>query len=399
MPRVLFVHHRPQPSGAAQSLALLISGLSSDWEPHVLVPDGSAARLFESSGASVHRARVPAFTHTWDVQYHGLRWLVAAREAAWLPPHARALRQVIRMIRPAIVHPNDSVMLASGALAARSEIPVVWHLRSSLANDGRDSRSRAILRWLDRYGNAAIAIDTDVAGTFPLRLPVHVIPNPVRVTPGDPAHLDIPAGRLRVGYFGYLRRQKGWPEFLQALRLLADDGIDVHGVVVGGAIRPTSAFRGLHGRLLKALGVPDEEGDFTRMVQALALEDRVTQLPFTNDVGPVMRALDVVAFPNQGRGLGRPVLEAAAYGVPVIASGSRTGDGVPDGDSILLLARASADSLAESLRRLAGDPALRHRLSRGAGKSVAPPAEAAAEVVQVYEQVLHPRRYGVRRDG
>ena len=43
MPRVLFVHHRPQASGAVRSLALLISALDGRWEPHVLVPAGDAA--------------------------------------------------------------------------------------------------------------------------------------------------------------------------------------------------------------------------------------------------------------------------------------------------------------------------------------------------------------------
>ena len=123
----------------------------------MLVPDGAATKLFQDAGAAVHGGPVPAFTHTWDVQYHGLRWLVAAREAVWLPPHARTLRRVLRDTRPELVHVNDSVMLATGALAARADIPVVWHLRSSLAHGGSDARSRRILRWLDRYGTAAIA--------------------------------------------------------------------------------------------------------------------------------------------------------------------------------------------------------------------------------------------------
>ena len=105
--RVLFVHHRPQASGAARSLALLIGALGPDWEPHVLVPDGAATKLFQDAGAAVHGGPVPAFTHTWDVQYHGLRWLVAAREAVWLPPHARTPEMVAREFRTS----NDRELL------------------------------------------------------------------------------------------------------------------------------------------------------------------------------------------------------------------------------------------------------------------------------------------------
>ena len=92
MPRVLFVHHRPQASGAVRSLALLIAALDERWEAHVLLPAGPAAAVLADAGATVHTGPVPAFTHTWDVQYRGLRWLVLVREALSVPGHARRLR-------------------------------------------------------------------------------------------------------------------------------------------------------------------------------------------------------------------------------------------------------------------------------------------------------------------
>jgi glycosyltransferase involved in cell wall biosynthesis len=383
--RVLFVHHRPQPSGAARSLALLIAALGDEWEAHVLVPGGGAAELFEQAGATVHRAPVPAFTHTWDVQYRGLRWLVAVRELLWLPAHRRALRRLLRELHPALVHLNDSVLLASGAVAHGAGVPVVWHLRSSLASGGRDARSRWIARRIDSWGDAAIAIDGDVAASFPLRVPMHVIPNPVVIDEAQPLDLHIPAGRVRIGYVGYLRRQKGWPQFLDALRMLVDEGVPVHGVVVGGAIRPSSAFRGWRGRVLEAIGVPDEERAFDRRIAELDLGDHVTSVPFTLSLGPVYRALDVVVFPNQGAGLGRPVLEAAAYGLPAVASGSPDGGGVLEPDrSGLLLRDGTAAELATALRLLCSDPALRSRLGSTAQARILTLREVAHRVETVY---------------
>ena len=196
MPRVLCVHHRPQASGAVRSLALLIGALDPAWDAHVLVPDGPAATVLADAGATVHRAPVPAFTHTWDVQYHGLRWLVLGRELVSVPGHLRRLGGLLDSLRPEIVHLNDSVLLASGRLAHRRGAKVVWHLRSSLAHGGRDRRSRWIARRLDEWGDAAIAIDADVARTFPLRLPIEIVPNPVVAEPGAAADLDVPEGRV-----------------------------------------------------------------------------------------------------------------------------------------------------------------------------------------------------------
>jgi glycosyltransferase involved in cell wall biosynthesis len=388
VPRILFVHHRPQASGAVRSLALLISALDERWEPHVLVPGGEAAAVLASAGATVHTAPVPAFTHTWDVQYRGLRWLVFVREALSFPGHARRLRQLLGQLDPAIVHLNDSVMLASGFLAHRHGSRVVWHLRSSLASGGRDRRSRLVARALDAWGDAAIAIDDDVARTFPLRLAIEIVPNPVVAEPGEPAELPVPEGRVTVGYFGYLRRQKGWPELVEAMRILVDDGTPVHAVVVGGGVRRPEAFRGVRGRLLRRLGIPDEESDLRARVAERGLTDRFSFLPFTTDPGPVYRALDIVVFPNQGAGLGRPVLEAAAYGKPVVASGSPDGAGilVPDRTG-LLLHKASAEHLAAAVANLVGDPERRRELGRQAAEHAAShlgPNAAARSVEAVY---------------
>jgi glycosyltransferase involved in cell wall biosynthesis len=391
VPRVLFVHHRPQASGAVRSLALLIGALDERWEPHVLVPGGDAAAVLAAAGATVHTGPVPAFTHTWDLQYRGLRWLVLVREALSLPGHARRLRRLLRRLEPDVVHLNDAVLLASGALAHRQGARVVWHLRSSLAHGGRDRRSRLVVRALDAWGDAAIAIDGDVARTFPVRLPVEIVPNPVVAEAGEAAVLPAPDGRVTVGYFGYLRRQKGWPELVEAMRILVDEGAPVHAVIVGGGVRPPEAFRGVRGRLLRRLAIPDEERDLRIRVRELGLGEHFSFLPFTTEPGPIYRALDDVVFPHQGAGLGRPVLEAAAYGKPVVASGSPDGAGVlvPDRTGILL-AEPSPERLAQAIGRLAADPELRRELGRAAAEHAAGhfgPDASARAVEAVYETV------------
>ena len=60
----------------------------------------------------------------------------------------------------------------------------------------------------------------------------------------------------------------------------------------------------------------------------LRLDDVVRFVPFTQDTANLYQASDIVVAPSQGPELGRPVIEAAASGVPVVASGSRTGGGV-----------------------------------------------------------------------
>jgi glycosyltransferase involved in cell wall biosynthesis len=300
-------------------------------------------------------------------------------------------------VAPDLVHVNDSVMLASGAVAARSGVPVVWHLRSSLAHRGRDRRSHWICSALDRFGAAAIAIDDDVASTFRLAIPLRVIRNAPFLGDSLTAELHLPKPQVTVGYFGFLRRQKGWPELLGALRILLDRGLDVHGVFVGGFIRTSNSFRGARGWALRAAGIPDEEADFRRTIAELRLQRFVTLVPFVADPTPFMRAVDIVAFPNQGAGLGRPVLEAAALGKPVIASGSIDGAGIiVPGTTGVLVTEHGSEALAGALAPLVSDADLRARLGRAAAVHVASstPSSVAGETSRVWEQVLARRREG-----
>ncbi|HEX6699803.1 MAG TPA: glycosyltransferase family 4 protein, partial [Gaiellaceae bacterium] len=115
-------------------------------------------------------------------------------------------------------------------------------------------------------------------------------------------------------------------------------------------------------------------------------------LPFTAETGEIYSALDVVTFPNQGVGLGRPVLEAATYGKPVVASGSTDGAGVllPNRTG-LLLDDASPSGIAAALRLLIADAGLRRRLGEAAAEHARhrfDPAANARAVEDVYDSLL-----------
>jgi glycosyltransferase involved in cell wall biosynthesis len=396
---ILYVHHRPQLGGAPSSLAQLIRHLDPRFEPYVFCPEGPAAELFAEAGATVHTGDVSIFAHVWDSPYEGLRWLVLGREVAALPAHLRQLDALMRRHRFPIVHLNDSPLLGAAWVARRNGARIVWHLRSALAGEGRDRRGRAIGSFIDRYGNAAIAIDRDVAARFPIHLPLTIVHNSVRQPLGSPnganrkAALGLPEDRVAVGFAGFVRRQKGWQELVAAAQILVAEGAPAHFVIMGGGVRPPEYFRTLRGRALEITNLlTDEESAIKDLVRNKALEEHFSFLPFTAETGEIYSALDIVTFPNQGVGLGRPVLEAATYAKPVVASGSGHGAGVliPDVTGILL-ADASPEALADALRALIRDPELRARLGAAAAthaRARFDPVGNARAVEQVYEELL-----------
>jgi len=394
---ILYVHHRAEVSGAARSLAALVAQLDERWEPHVFTPEGPVVRLFEEAGARVTTGPVALFQHTWDNRYTGRKRVLLGREGAALAPHLLGLRRLLRANDFALVHLNDSPLIPAAAVAKRHGLPVVWHLRSALSDRGVATR-RLVLNALDRWGDHAIAIDKDVARSFTLRIPTTVVYNSVAVPPQALTveqareRLGLPAEPVTIGFIGNLRRVKGWPEFVEAAALLADEH-PVQFVVVGGGVRPPSFFRTPYGRTVASLGLAsDDESEMRALVRERGLERSFTFLPFTNDVATVYPALDVVTFPNQGSGLGRPVLEAAAFGRPAVAAGSPDGAGVliPD-ETGILLQQPTASSLAAALRPLIRDENLRSRLGDAAkayARTWFTPESSAAAVTDVYERVL-----------
>jgi glycosyltransferase involved in cell wall biosynthesis len=79
-----------------------------------------------------------------------------------------------------------------------------------------------------------------------------------------------------------------------------------------------------------------------------------------DDVAELMRQVDIVALPSYHEGLPKALLEAAACGLPLIATdipGCRPV--VHDGENGILVPVRDATSLASAIERLASDPALR----------------------------------------
>jgi glycosyltransferase involved in cell wall biosynthesis len=158
-------------------------------------------------------------------------------------------------------------------------------------------------------------------------------------------------------------------------------------------VRPPEYFKTWRGRALAITNLlTDEESAIKDLVAEKGLKDHFSFLPFTAETGEIYNALDIVTFPNQGVGLGRPVLEAATYGKPVVASGSESGAGVLlPGKTGLLLEDASPIALADALRLLVGDADLRQRLGAAAAEHAREkfdPAINAHAVERLYDQLL-----------
>jgi glycosyltransferase involved in cell wall biosynthesis len=192
------------------------------------------------------------------------------------------------------------------------------------------------------------------------------------------AEWGLGGGDCLVAFVGRLEAYKGIDTLLAALSHLAARGEPVRLVLAGdGPKRPLVENFVAHG----------EGGRQVRM------------LGFVHDVRAVLSAADVYVMPSRWEGWPLALGEAMCAGLPAVGTdvaGIR--DLLLDGRTGLLVPRDDAIALAEALRRLVDDEALRTRLGRAARERVTarfPLSAAVAAHEALYAEVAgaRPRRH------
>ncbi|MBL9199791.1 MAG: glycosyltransferase family 4 protein [Opitutaceae bacterium] len=170
-----------------------------------------------------------------------------------------------------------------------------------------------------------------------------------------------------------LLRDKGVMDLIEAARRLRAGRVPLRVRIVGGTDpdNPTSLT--------------------TEELEALRSEGAVEFTGARPDVAEIYAAADVAVLPSYREGLPRALIEAAASGLPIVTtdtSGCR--EVVAHGENGLLVPVRDPGALAEALRTLALDPALRARLGAAGRKRVEQEFSQAivfAEIAAIYAEL------------
>lgn len=150
--------------------------------------------------------------------------------------------------------------------------------------------------------------------------------------------LQIPEDALTILFLGRLTRDKGVLDLVQAFAMLAPDHPNLYLMIVG----------------------PDEEG-LRSQAEALlsSCSGQVRYAGMTNLPEGYMAAADMFALPSYREGFGSVILEAAACGVPAVASRIYgLTDAVAEGETGLLHEAGSVEGIVSALRTLVCDERL-----------------------------------------
>jgi glycosyltransferase involved in cell wall biosynthesis len=305
----------------------------------------------------------------------GIRHVALPHATRSLSPtnDARAAGELYRMVRrlqPDIVHTHNPKPGIYGRLGARAGgVPVVVNTVHGLYASRDDAlHRRAAVYALERL--AATCSDAelvqnpeDLETLAALRIPrsrLHLLGNGIDLgrfrLDGAAAESRqrlragwrIASDEIVVGAVGRLVWEKGYAEIFEAARLLRTRAPKARFVIAGPA-EPG-----------KADAVPA-----TALAQAE--RDGVVFLGYRADVEHVYAALDVYVLASYREGFPRSAMEAAAMGVPVVATNIRgCRQVVDDGLTGLLVSPKDGRALAGAIERLAQEPQLRASMGRAA---------------------------------
>ena len=187
------------------------------------------------------------------------------------------------------------------------------------------------------------------------RARLEVVHNAVDTALWDPRRIDreraraalgeAAARRLLLGVVAQLTPWKGQDTAVEALRILGEQGVDAHLLLVGSAKFVARATRFDNNAYVSGL---------RERIADAGLQERVSWLGEREDVPEVVRALDVLLAPSQEEPFGRSLIEAMALEVPVLATNvGGPVEIVDDGVEGYLLAPSEPAAWASAVRRVA----------------------------------------------
>ncbi len=308
------------------------------------------------------------------------------------------LTRLLRRLKPDIVHTHNPKPGLYGRIAARlAGVPVVVNTIHGLYATEDDALGRrlavyGIERFASMFSGAELLQNVeDIDVLRRLRVPeskIVLLGNGVdleRFTPPPDADsvararqaLGIGPEKVVVGLVGRLVWQKGLRELFDAAVLVRERCPGVVVVVVGP----------LDDEKADSLG-PDD-------IEAARAVGNIEFLGRRDDVETLYHGFDIFVLPSYREGFPRSAMEAAASGLPVIATDVRgCRQAVDDGVTGLLVPVRDAGALAGAIEKLAGDPDRRRAMGRaGRGKAEAEfdDRRVVETTMAVYERLLERR--------
>ena len=329
---------------------------------------GPQLRAFQKAGYEVHTASAPGpFSRALiadGIHHHALRHATRAFALGHDAAAAAELHRLFRGLRPHIVHTHNPKPGVYGRIAARAaRVPLVVNTQHGLYAQSTDRFARRLPVYaLERLAAACSDIELvqnpedleTLARLGVSRAKLRLLGNGIdldRFRPAPPglrdevrAELGISDDQLVIGAVGRLVWEKGYAELFTAARRLLRRRTKL-AVVVAGAFDA------------------DKGDPLTPADVAAAEAAGVRFLGHRDDPERLYAAFDIYVLASHREGFPRSAMEAAASGLPIVATDIRgCREAVEHGRTGLLVPVRDAVALEAAIDQMVDDVEMRQRL-------------------------------------
>lgn len=344
--RILFVAHSPHRGGAEYCLDTTLRHLDrSRFEPLVVFP--FEGPLVDSTRELGIETLVMPMCH-WLYFKKDLWYWRNLVGRSW--SNVNRFKRLIRDRDIDIVYTNTSAIFESALAAKKAGVPHLWHVHEVL-QPGNAMSQLLPIPWLQRfirkYSDQVIFESHSAKAAFEETTPVsnsEVVFNSVRLGNETLSVDQITQTRRTLGladdvativYVGQFIDRKNPLLVIEALSRLSAN-IDVQCLLVG------------EGPL---------EAAMQDRIRQYELTERCSIVPFQRDITPVLAASDILVLPSRQESFGLVLVEAAAFGKPVIACRCQGPcEIIVDGETGFLIEQDDAAALATAITDLVQAP-------------------------------------------
>lgn len=320
-------------SGAFLSMADIVSGIrKAGYRTLIILPEyGNGERILKERGleytyvSSNHWAeRVDGKLLSWQDSY------IADNDKA-----VEEIADIIEKCHVKLIHNNTSYTYVGAVAADNKNIPVVWHLRENIHEQGyafKDSmhsyslinKSKAIITVSEYLKSCYEGLRTDRT---------HVIYNGIDIENFYMVHDILKDDKpLSIIMVGAITPLKGQEELVEAAKLLKNQDISFHVKFVGN-------------------GDYDYINYLRDKVHKYGLDDRITFLGRVDNVSTLYKESDISVVCSRAEAFGRVTVESQLSGCLVIgADAGATRELIEDGKSGYIYERGNYKELASKIK-------------------------------------------------
>ena len=351
--KLLVIHHYGGLGGAGVSLINVLEMLRDAYEVVVFCPSSPPDMIVELTARGFN-SRIPDVITPILPYYSGgpklyqiLFWYHVVNAIRL----RNVWHQLILEERPDYVIFNSITLAWMVPLLATSRVRSICFVRETLP-ESRISPLKSTMRWLLNQCNAVFFLTDFDQQDYALQVPIQAVVRDCvkavdfRVPLGTLRENTMSSDCLHLLFVGGVSPLKGFHILMEALLDLRD--LPFH-LVVAGPVTPYGSLS------IQAFETVKQSG----------LHSKIEFTGTISEMPALYYACDVLVFPSISPHQARPVFEAGMAGVPVVISDFRqTQELVKDNVNGLVFTPGNPHDLAQKIRRLYYDPALRKRLGR-----------------------------------